>query len=199
MIKKLSNGGFATLSDNKSTLIVACVMIIWLLVENFQKFDFSSNLEKQKQRNYKLGEFYLPQPSEKMSKLFEQSYLQYQPKVKPKNKVANKVEKPSAEEVERLRRLREANQKGVLTTVFSGNNKLELKAVVDNKANGQNPISILILVTNIKGNKSSIKTFTKADQIYGFTIKEIKDTRVLLERKFNNKLQKITLAMYKNS
>lgn len=194
-----ANSLLSSIINNK--IVVLCVFITsaWLIADDYKKFSLPSNEMANNQKQILINELTLPQPNEMLSAEFQKSYLKYQPVSKPKPAKRKKSKQRTAAEIARLNLQREANQKGLLTSVFSGDNLLQLKAVIANKGNKEKPLSILVLVTNRKTKVSTVKSFSINDDVFGFSIQKIQNSSVLLERLFNNKPQKITLAMYKTS
>lgn len=194
-----ANSILLSIINNKTVVLCVLITSAWLIADDYKKFSLPSTEMSNNQKQILINELILPQPNEMLSAEFQKSYLRYQPVSKPKSAKKKIPKLQTAEEIARLNLQREANQKGLLTSLFSGDNLLQLKAVIANKGNKEKPLSILVQVTNRKTKAITVKSFSINDDVFGFSIQKIQNSSVLLERLFNNKPQKITLAMYKTS
>ncbi|SFC52318.1 hypothetical protein [Pseudoalteromonas denitrificans] len=96
----------------------------------------------------------------------------------------------------------QARQKGELSNLFIGENKLTLKAVINRNISESNTtvkakqLVALILIENVKSGESEIKRFSHNDQMQGFVLTIDKNTQVNFTKRLKGGEQKVTLTMY---
>jgi len=198
----MNSSGILSLLTSKTALAVIAVTLFWVSA------DVSERLFQHRQQNshnangIDVQTIVLPSVTAKTITEIKQRYETY--------RTASTIKAPdnismSAEE--------QAKQTGELKTVFIGNKKLELKAVlsIDNavesavgKIHNQNQSeknsqSVLLQVTDIENNTSVIEKFSNLDSVYGFQLSVISNIQVQLTKQNNDQLQQILLTMYKPS
>jgi len=91
----------------------------------------------------------------------------------------------------------QALQQGLLQTVFIGDRKLQLKAVIAQQANRSMPHQVLLLVTDLQTNSAVIEKYSPDSDVYGYNLNINNTTQVNLTKNTERGEQIITLTMYK--
>jgi hypothetical protein len=170
---------------NKFSLLVTVVTTIWLCS------DFSSRiLSQQQQQNraqveFNIATLTLPNLPEKVVNELALAYKNIKPE---KDQTKNKVELMSAQQ--------QAQQQGKLQSVFAGDKKLQLKAVIQQKQiNGADYLALLSVTDQLSG-KIEIKSYGQLADVFGYQLKIDKNTLVHLQKTSEFGEQKITLLMF---
>ena len=77
----------------------------------------------------------------------------------------------------------QSKQAGDLATMYIGDRKLELKAVVSDAKQQTSPLVVLILVSNVKTGDSEIERFSDRADVYGYQLRVLRNTQVELVRR----------------
>jgi len=182
------------LLTNKLAIIVMVLTLFWLMLDSFSRFSNKASSNIVEEVNTNITPLALPVLSRELVAQLSLKYKQYS------TEKAVDLKGLSAEE--------QAKQQGLLKSLFIGDNKLVLKAVIqytaDNSAASrqaateQTPLIALIQVTNVKTGQSGIEKFKNNQQVYGYQLTIEKNTQVVLTKQIEQTKQTIILTMYKN-
>lgn len=173
---------------SKLTIGIALMVSLWVLTDVNSRFvNKDKILPKSSVRNIN-DKFNLPQLNAHHMNTLQETYAKYQTdglSAETNNK------KMSAEE--------QKKQNGLLNALYIDGNKLQLKAVMENKTalnkSEKVQLQVLLLITNVDTGDKKVEKFTNQSLVYGYQLQIEKNTQVTLTKKQNK--QKITLTMYK--
>jgi hypothetical protein len=181
--------------NNKLTKITVILVILWCFFDALNRFTDKSINSNDADNAITITALSAPQLSERTFSELNKSYQQY---------ISKNVDEKSKQVG--LTAAEQAKQQGELKSFFIGDNKLQLKAVIQNKP--QNLIA-LIQVENITSGIKTIEKFSQNTLVYGYTLIIEKNTQVKLtkqKRKSKNHIdesgqeqsnpQEIILTMY---
>jgi len=190
-----------TLKEILTTKLSAVIMLLTLawLISGFTEQLAVLKTKQTKTNTYPtINNVVLPQLTAHVAQQISNVYQTY------KKSDVNEAKSTAMTAAEQLK------QQGRLNKVFIGDNKLELKAVINpNGANNNfketnDSLQALILVTNTKSNAQQITKFKNNTLVYGYQLIINKHTQVTLTKV--NKVdkgepveQKIVLTMYKSN
>lgn len=105
----------------------------------------------------------------------------------------NKTQTDKTQTKQGMSAAEQAMQQGELKSFFIGDNKLTLKAVIQQQ---DSKLIALIETHNIKSGESTVESFAHGSLVYGYKLVINKNTQVLLSKEQAEKPQQITLTMY---
>lgn len=175
---------------NKLSLVVLILSLLWVTLDAFNRLIPRNVSVSDIKQATNIVALVLPQLS---VQTLSQLTLAYQPYKSDNKQNTNKVQGMSAAE--------QAKQQGLLKSLFIDTNKIELKAVIRNQTvNSDNIIikqlTVLLLVTDTKLNKSRIEQFNNNSLVYGYRLSIKNNTQVALVKQQNQGEQKVILTMY---
>ncbi len=177
--------------NNTVSKITLVLVIIWCLFDALNRFSDDAIQNNDTGTIVNVSALSTPQLNEQT---FSNIYKSYQQYVNKKSDVQTKQKGLSAEE--------QAKQQGELTSFFVGDNKLQLKAVIQSQSQG---LIALIQSENIDSGIKAIEKFSQNTLVYGYTLTIEKNTQVKLTKQKNKndesgqeqtKPQEILLTMY---
>jgi hypothetical protein len=160
--------GLKAMFHNKLTRITVILVILWCFFDALNRFTDTAINSNDADNAVTIAALSAPQLSERTFSEINKSYQQY---------ISKTVDEKSTQVG--LTAAEQAKQQGELKSFFIGDNKLQLKAVIQNQP--ENLIA-LIQVENIT---SGIKTIEKHSQntlVYGYTLIIEKNTQVKLTK-----------------
>ena len=176
--------------SNKLSKITLVLVIIWCFFDALNRFSDKTIKSNDSANAITLSALSAPQLSDRTFSNINKSYQQYE----SKDKAATKQQGLSAEEQDK--------QQGELKSFFIGDNKLQLKAVIQIEPQA---LIALIEVENITSGIKSIEKFSQNTLVYGYRLTIEKNTQVKLTSQKNNNdesgqeqlnPQEIILTMY---
>jgi hypothetical protein len=184
---------------NKLSIATILLTLVWVVMDSSTRLNIKYQLKDNSSEIAEILPLEVPQLGDHMVNLLSESYAQY------KSTEAVEANKQSG-----MSALEQANQKGELKTLFIGDNKLQLKAIIkgltiDSSKSISNSNSkddslkkssliALILTTDVKTGQQKIEKFENNSQIYGYLLSIEKNTQVILSKK--QAQQEIILTMY---
>jgi len=176
-----------SLIPNKLSLAILILSLLWVTVDAVNRLTPSNVSASDAKQVTNIVDLTLPQLSAQTLSQLALAYKPYQSDIKQ-----------SKNNVKGMSTLEQAQQQGLLKSLFIDTNKVELKAVIRNQAVKSNKqLTALLLITDIKSNKSRIEKFTNDDLVYGYKLLIKANTQVILTRKQKLNEQKVILTMYK--
>lgn len=202
--------------NNKINLFILFISLLWVSVDINQRFFLKPSNYQSNNAVENIRSLHIPLLSKATTKKLEQTIAPYDQIEKTKTQQNNTNQKMSAEQ--------QALQTGELKTVYIGENKIELKAIISNKLSITNKSknkgvskktsqSALLQVYNSSNQQSSIEEYANYADVYGFQLTILGNTQVQLiknvvkgdsadnnttsKKTKNSKQQKIILTMYK--
>ena len=183
-----------SLPSSKTVMVVIAVTLLWV------SSDVNERLFQHRQQNGQnvnradVKVMMLPSVTTKTLAEIKQRYEKYR---------QASAEKTPAEMAITMSMEEQAKQTGELKTVFIGNKKLALKAVLSiisiektiNRTK-KSTQSVLFQITDSESNTAVIEKFTNLAMVYGFQLKVINNTQVQLTKQNYGQQQKIILTMY---
>jgi len=169
-------------------IITSLLVFIWILADFSERFLLDKDSKPISNTNFEKIALYPLNINDKQKQNIISLYDIY--KAEESNIKSEQTEQGLSVEAQ-------SQQQGVLNQVFSGDKKLQLKAVIANDNKKQPLLKALLLVTDIKTGESNIEQFINNVQVYGYTLIIDKNTQVTLTRNAEHGTQEITLVMYK--
>jgi len=186
----MNNSGLLSLLTSKTAIVVIIVTLSWVGADVSERLFQGSQKNTHNDNPFNVQPMKLPSVTEETLVQIEQGYEKYRTTSTEKKADSAGM---SIEE--------QAKQTGELKSVFIGNKKLELKAVLteESKINQKNEKkqSVLLQVIDTEKDTSVIEKFSNLDSVYGFQLEVISNTQVQLTKQNNDLQQKIMLTMYK--
>jgi len=180
------------LLTNKIAMLVMVLTFLWLLIDSSARLFVSSsnNIVNDKDRN--ISALILPQLSEQDVSELTNAYKTYGSDMPTSQSGLSLAE--------------QAKQQGELKSLFIGDNKLKLKAVITASENEKtvertlptqsSKLNALIEITNVKSGKKRIERFTDGVLVQGYMLAIEKSTQIILTKEQGQNQQKIILTMY---
>lgn len=190
---KLENNIMNNLITNKLGLLVIVLTFLWVTADFNSRLTTSTNLQDKNTLIGSVTPLPLPNLSRESVLSLAMAYKKYQ----TDNDVKVPVKSVGMSEQQ------QAEQKGELNSLFIGDNKLNLKAIINrnavkhNSATKSKNLVALILIKNLVSAKSEIKQFSHNAQVQGFVLTIDKNTQVNFTKQLETGEQKVTLTMYK--
>lgn len=181
------------LITNKLGLLVIVLTFLWVTADFNSRLTTSTNLQDKNTLIGSVTPLPLPNLSRESVLSLAMAYKKYQ----TDNDVKVPVKSVGMSEQQ------QAEQKGELNSLFIGDNKLNLKAIINrnavkhNSATKSKNLVALILIKNLVSAKSEIKQFSHNAQVQGFVLTIDKNTQVNFTKQLETGEQKVTLTMYK--
>jgi len=169
---------------SKWAVVVMVFTAVLLLSDGASKLSNTFSQSK-KQANHPIAvkPMVLPQVTDQQLTQLNEAYAPF-----ASEKKADKTQQSSG-----MSAAEQAMQQGELKSLFIGDNKLKLKAVIQQR----NSKSVaLIEIHNIKSGETTIASFAHGSLVYGYTLVINNNTQVMLSKKQAEKPQQITLTMY---
>ena len=159
--------------SNKLTQVTLALVILWCFFDALERFSDKAIKSNHSTNAITLSALSAPQLSERTFNDINKNYQQDL----NKDQTAITQQGLSAEE--------QAKQQGELKSFFIGDNKLQLKAVIQNEPQ---PVVALIQIENINSGIKKIEAFSQKQLVYGYTLTIEKNTQVkLTKQKSKNK------------
>jgi len=154
--------------SNKLTRITVILVILWCFFDALNRFTDKTINSNDSDNAVTIAALSAPQLSEHAFSELNKSYQQY---------ISKTVDKKNTQVG--LTAAEQAKQQGELKSFFIGDNKLQLKAVIQNQP--QNLIA-LIQVENITSGIKTIEKFSPNTLVYGYKLTIEKNTQVKLSK-----------------
>lgn len=180
------------LASNKASIICSGILLMLLLLNNSHRLNTQVSSKDSTIALLDKGELILPQKNIQAYRTFERRYTKYF--LANGSEKSNDDNQKSKAQLAKENTEKEAAQAGRLQTVLVDDNILSLKAVIKNEAM---KTVALIAITNKNNNETTVKKYNVNNNLLGFNIEKIKKTEVIIKRIFNEKIQQLTLVMYK--
>jgi hypothetical protein len=167
-----SQGGWGKLS-----MLVALIALSFIAVDISNRFVADNSNVRNNIALEPLKTVKSVQLSKTQLDQIKQQYTQFQQGDEEEINAANS-------DIQGLTAEQQALQQGKLTQVFSGDNMLELKAVINNldAKNKDDQYYALIRVTDVKNSQYTIQSIADQQSLFGYTLRVINQTSVKLER-----------------
>lgn len=180
------------LFSHRISILSLILMCLWMFTDINNRLNQTITSKSNSNKHSEVHSLILPQlPQNTLTQLAE-SFKKYKLAQEPEADVEQGLTK---EELEK--------QAGTLTQVFTGNNKLSLKAVIQSKPPIKNKkINLtakkyaLIEVTDLKSNSSEIIKYVNGSELFGYKLIIKYNTQVELMSDNQANLNNITLLMY---
>jgi len=186
---KNTQSGFSTLS-----IVLILISVSLIFIDMYQRFLITQNDFNVSFVVEELAPIKIVQLSTSQLADIKQKYVKFSQNTSVNSTVDNSVV---------LTAEQQAQQKGVLTQVFVGDNVLKLKAVISQKNKEENVKHIIIEVTNVRDGTQKIQSIVDREVLFGYRIKIVDNTRVILNNVNSQQIvdgisdkSEITLVMY---
>ncbi|MFQ3189629.1 MAG: hypothetical protein ACI936_000754 [Paraglaciecola sp.] len=165
-----SQGGWGKLS-----MLVALIALSFIAVDISNRFVADNSNVRNNIALEPLTTVKSVQLSKTQLDQIKQQYTQFQKDDEEEKSTANS-------DIQGLTAEQQALQQGKLTLVFSGDNMLELKAVINNldAKNKDNQNYALIRVTDVKSGQNTLQAIADQQSLFGYTLSVINQTSVKL-------------------
>lgn len=191
---------YSEIFKSNTSIVAFIITLLWAVSDYSSRIIYDGESATENNGNKQIMALNSPTISEPLKQHINQLYARHE-----KDNPENEVEIKATEKNKGLSEEEQALQAGELKTVFAGDKKLQLRAVLmaENILDGQLIIDkkILLQVTSLDNSYNKIETYTNHDTIYGFKMSIINNTQVLLVKTLDKlgKQQTITLSMYANN
>jgi len=155
--------------SNKLTRITVVLVILWCFFDALNRFSGQTIDSKGADNAITIAALSAPQLSERTFSELNKSYQQY---------ISKTVDQKSTQVG--LTAAEQAKQQGELKSFFIGDNKLQLKAVIQNQPKN---LIALIQVESITSGIKTIEKFSQNTLVYGYELTIEKNTQVKLTKK----------------
>jgi hypothetical protein len=186
---KNTQSGFSTLS-----IVLILISVSLIFIDMYQRFLITQNDFNVSFVVEELAPIKIVQLSTSQLEDIKQKYVKFSQNTNVNSTVDNSVV---------LTAEQQAQQKGVLTQVFVGDNVLKLKAVISQKNKEENVKHIIVEVTNVRDGTQKIQSIVDRQVLFGYRIKIVDNTRVILNNVNSQQIvdgindkSEITLVMY---
>jgi len=154
--------------SNKLITITVILVILWCFFDALNRFTDKSINSNDADNAVTIAALSAPQLSERTFSEINKSYQQY---------ISKTVDEKSTQVG--LTAAEQAKQQGELKSFFIGDNKLQLKAVIQNQPKN---LIALIQVENITSGIKTIEKFSQNTLVYGYQLTIEKNTQVKLTK-----------------
>lgn len=170
---------------SKLSLLVALMALCFVAIDISERYTSESRDVSSRIALEPLTSVKSVQLSKSQLEQIKQQYAQFQQDDEEQSSASSEIQGLTAEQ--------QALQQGNLTQVFSGDNMLELKAVISDLETKGDENYALIKVTDIKSGQQTIQAVPDQRSLFGFTLSVINHTSVKLvkERQSNSAQQGI--------
>jgi hypothetical protein len=172
------------LLSNKVVLVTFIVTLLWVMFDVNERFTGQVMKKQQKHEQVAILPLHNPSISDQTLAELKKSYQQYR---------QNETTKSTSSDI--LSAEQQAKQQGELKALYIGDNKLELKAIINSIVASKTQRLAMIKVTNVKTTQASLERFEHLDDVYGYQLAITNNRQVQLNN-LSNKKQRITLSMY---
>jgi hypothetical protein len=177
----------AVLLSSPTGIIVIILTLLWVASDVSKRFANQTAEQQQAVKSVNITPLNLPTLNAEVLGQLKMNYLPYQEQAPVKQNI-DSLGMSAAEQ---------ANQQGELTRFFIKDNKVELKAIINNVA--LKDLNALILMTNIKTGDKILNKYQHLSELEGYIVEVDKNTQVTLTKSRGQGQQKVVLMMYTKS
>jgi len=170
--------------SNKIVVVTFLITLLWIIFDVSQRFTGQIIKKQQRQEQVAIQPLHNPSISAQALTELKKIYQQYR---------QNETTKSTNTDV--LSAEQQAKQQGALKALYIGDNKLELKAIINSIVASKTQRLAMIKVTNTKTMQASLERFKHLETVYGYQLNVIDNRQVQLNN-LSNKKQLITLSIY---
>jgi len=174
----------AVLLSSPTGIIVIILTLLWVASDVSKRFANQTAKEQQAVKSVNITPLNLPTLNAELLGQLKMNYQPYQEQAPVKQNI-DSLGMSAAEQ---------ANQQGELTRFFIKDNKVELKAIINNVA--LKDLNALILMTNIKTGDKILNKYQHLSELEGYIVEVDKNTQVTLTKSRAQGQQKVVLTMY---
>ena len=173
------------LLTNKLGIAVIIISLLWSIADFADRIASNNDKISKLTEKPELTALHLPMLNANEVEKLSTSYLKYD---QAKNEAPEKQQGMSLAE--------QAKQQGELKSLFIGDNKLQLKAVIKSNSENSKALHALILIKNVKTGEQSIEKYGQGSKVHGYQLAIAKNTQVILSKDNEQGQQEIILTMY---
>ncbi|MFD2168192.1 hypothetical protein ACFSJY_18190 [Thalassotalea euphylliae] len=167
--------------------LIITVVVIWCVSDYLQNYASNSTLGKSQFIAEAIEqELNFSRLSGESKQLIISQYSKYKKENEPSDSKQKSLVKKTAAEL--------ASQNGLLTEVFTDNEKIKLRAILVDKQKGLQ--QAYLEVTQIDSNDKKFETFNDQSEVYGFKLTIIDAQSLVLSKSNAGKQQNIEMKMY---
>jgi hypothetical protein len=182
--KKSRLGKTAVLLSSPTSITVIILTLLWVASDVRKRFANQTAEVEQAVKSVNISPLNLPTLNAELLGQLKMNYQPYQEQDPVKQNI-DSLGMSAAEQ---------AKQQGELGRFFIKDNKIELKAIINNVA--LKDLNALILMTNIKTGDKILNKYQHLSELEGYIVEVDKNTQVTLTKRRAQGQQKVVLTMY---
>jgi hypothetical protein len=174
----------AVMLSSTTSIIVIILTLLWVVSDANTRFTNQAIADKQPTKSVNIVPLNLPKLNADIVSQLKTQYQAYKEQ-NLSDKKNDAIGMSAAEQ---------AKQQGELTRFFINDNKVELKAIINNAA--FKDLTALIMITNINTGDKTLDKYQHLSELQGYQVAIDKNTQVTLTKNRAQGLQKVILTMY---
>jgi len=173
--------------NNKLSTAIAVITLLFIAIDINERFLVNELSLQKNNSTIQAKGIIFPSVTDKNKQAISKAYKNYETvtdtKIEPKN-----LDGMTAEQ--------QLGQNGELSALYVGDYKLKLKAIIYDQSKVNTHKSVLLQVTNMLEKTVVIEKFNPTNDVYGYQLKIVNNTKIELQKVNEQEVQAITLSMY---